>query len=127
MLLNIIRYSTLFTTYPVGNTNVFPSSRNQNFGTLILLNTNSHNFNSSLISPSWFVGYLSLLTTLWRSKVEHKKPKYSNMYFQDVTTGSNDRGEKRVFLVDYITYHCYLGQCSCRVEQGVSQSVTHCD
>ena len=55
------------------------------------------------------------------------KPKYSKMNFQDVTTGNNDRGEKRVFLVGYVTYHCYPGRCMCRVEQGVSQSVTHCD
>ena len=49
------------------------------------------------------------------------------MNFHDVTTWSNDLWDKRVFLVEYLTYHCYPGRYMCRVEQGVSQSVTHCD
>lgn len=49
------------------------------------------------------------------------------MNFHEVTTWSNDLWEKRVLLIDYVTYHCYPGRCKFQVQRGVSQSVTHCD
>jgi hypothetical protein len=109
--------------YRVWNTNFL----NQNFGNLILLNTNSYNFNSSSISPKCWWNIYHFALHFGDLRYNTQNPKYSNMNFQDVTTGNNDSGEKRVCLVDYVTYHCYPGRCMCRVEQGVSQSVTHCD